>query len=238
MGTKLAVDSSSKHETTHSPCGILMKKMLFAAAGLVIALALACSSATPFSTANPTATTVPAVTPVPVQGWELARSRPMGPQSGPLYVYAGVDVDVAINGNPPSRVDATVPILELVFGGLAASEHPVLISDVIGHSESASVMIVEPLPDKHEAPDWLAGDMGGRPGRRSRGISASVHHRIRIPRRDRLLRAQGKLRPVQRLLGADGKLIGHPDGGITGRGDGFTVFSPENLKGEEVWLGH
>ena len=65
-------------------------------------------------------------------------------------------MDVAIDGNPPSRMDATVPILEFVFEGLAAGEHPVLISDVIGHSESASVMIVEPLPDKHEAPDWLA----------------------------------------------------------------------------------
>ena len=39
------------------------------------------------------------------------------------------------------------------------------------------------------------------------------------------------------LLDANGNLIGHPDGGITGRGDGFTVFSPENLKGEEDCLG-
>ena len=38
------------------------------------------------------------------------------------------------------------------------------------------------------------------------------------------------------LLDANGNLIGHSDGGITGRGDGFTVFSPENLKGEEVCL--
>ena len=49
-----------------------MKKMLFAAAGLVIVLALACSSATLFSTANPTATTAPTVTPAPVQEWELS----------------------------------------------------------------------------------------------------------------------------------------------------------------------
>ena len=80
----------------------------------------------------------------------------MGPQSGSLYVYAGVDVDVAIYGNPPSHVDATVSILEFVFEGLAAGEHPFLISDVIGHSESASVMIVEALPDEQDAPDWLA----------------------------------------------------------------------------------
>ena len=39
------------------------------------------------------------------------------------------------------------------------------------------------------------------------------------------------------LLDANGNLIGHPDGGITGRGDGFTVFSPENLNGEEDCLG-
>ena len=38
------------------------------------------------------------------------------------------------------------------------------------------------------------------------------------------------------LLDAEGNLIGHPDGGITGRGDGFTVFSLENLKGKEIWL--
>ena len=39
------------------------------------------------------------------------------------------------------------------------------------------------------------------------------------------------------LLGANGNLIGHPGGGITGRGDGFTVFSQENLNGEEDCLG-
>ena len=53
-------------------------------------------------------------------------------------------------------MDATIPILEFVFVGLAASEHPVLISDVIGHSESASVMIVEALPDEQDASGWLA----------------------------------------------------------------------------------
>ena len=65
-------------------------------------------------------------------------------------------MDVAIYRSPPSRVDATVPILEFVFEGLAAGGHPVLISNVIGHSESASVMIVEALPDEQDAPDWLA----------------------------------------------------------------------------------
>ena len=79
----------------------------------------------------------------------------MGPQSGSLYGYARVDVDVAIDGNPPSRMDAAVPILEFVFESLAAGKHPVIISGVIGHSESVLVMIVAALPDEQEAPDWL-----------------------------------------------------------------------------------
>jgi len=39
------------------------------------------------------------------------------------------------------------------------------------------------------------------------------------------------------LLDADGNLIGHPEGGITSRCDGLTVFSPENLEDEKLSLG-
>ena len=38
------------------------------------------------------------------------------------------------------------------------------------------------------------------------------------------------------LLDANGNLIGHPDGGITGRGDGVTKFSPFELEGEDIWV--
>jgi hypothetical protein len=38
------------------------------------------------------------------------------------------------------------------------------------------------------------------------------------------------------LLDAGGNLIGHPDGGITGRGDGVTKFSPFELEGEDIWV--
>ena len=65
-------------------------------------------------------------------------------------------MDVAIDGNPLGWMDVTVPILELVFEGLAVREHTVLISDVIGHTKSALVMIVEAPLDEQKAPDWLA----------------------------------------------------------------------------------
>ena len=38
------------------------------------------------------------------------------------------------------------------------------------------------------------------------------------------------------LLDANGNLIWHPDGGITGMGDGVTKFSPFELEGEDVWV--
>ena len=162
--------------------------------------------------------------------------RAIGPQSRALYVYAGVDVDVAIDGDPPSRMDATVPILEFVFEGLAAGEHPVLISDVIGHSESALVMIVEALPDEQEAPDWLA-----------KWVADLEAGAVEFPPRSTTrYEYQGETvyyvlkescDQFSDLLDANGNLIGHPDGGITGRGDGFTVFSPENLEDEKLSLG-
>ena len=39
------------------------------------------------------------------------------------------------------------------------------------------------------------------------------------------------------LWDAEGNLIGHPDGGITGGGDGITQFSPSDLEGKGVWPG-
>jgi hypothetical protein len=37
------------------------------------------------------------------------------------------------------------------------------------------------------------------------------------------------------LLDAGGNLIGHPDGGFTGGGDGVTEFSPMDQKGDVIW---
>ena len=144
-------------------------------------------------------------------------------------------MDIAIDGNSPSRMDTTVPILEFVFEGLAAGEHPVLISDVIGHSESALVMIVEALPDEQEAPDWLAkwvADLeAGAVEFPPRSITGYEYQGETV-----YYVLKESCGQFSDLFGANGNLIGHPDGGITGRGDGFTVFSPENLKGEEVCL--
>ena len=126
--------------------------------------------------------------------------------------------------------------MEFVFEGLAAGEHPVLISDVMEHSESALVMIVEVLPDEQEAPDrlakWVADLETGavefppRPITRYEYQGETVYYVLKE-----------SCYQFSDLLDTDGNLIGHPEGGITGRCDGFTVFSPENIEDEKVCLG-
>ena len=133
-------------------------------------------------------------------------------------------------------MDAAVPILEFVFEGLAAGEHPVLISDVMGHSESALVMIVEVLPDEQEAPDrlakWVADLETGavefppRPITRYEYQGETVYYVFKE-----------SCYQFSDFLDADGNLIGHPEVAITDRCDGFTVFPPENLEDEKVCLG-
>ncbi|MEE8466469.1 MAG: hypothetical protein V3S68_08340, partial [Dehalococcoidia bacterium] len=82
-----------------------MNKMLFAAAGLIIALAMACASAAPdptattvppFETPTATATAVPQLptqTPKVQQEWELLGIAAEGNTvTVSLHVFAGIDV--------------------------------------------------------------------------------------------------------------------------------------------------
>ena len=78
-GTNTTATSSSRYETTQALRSIPMEKILFTVAGLIIALAVACSGdatsePTGGATVTPTATTVPKIeypTPRPVQEWRL-----------------------------------------------------------------------------------------------------------------------------------------------------------------------
>ena len=97
-------------------------------------------------------------------------------------------------------------------------------------------MIVEVLPDEQEAPDWLAKwvvDLEAGPVEfPPRSITGYEYQGETV-----YYVLKESCDQFSDLLEGNGNLIGHPDGGITGRGDGFTVFSPENLNGEEDCLG-
>jgi hypothetical protein len=180
-----------------------MKKILFTVAGLLVALAVACSGG---ATSQPTggatvtspATTVPKVeTPTqrPVQEWRLDGVSVEGNTvTVSLFYHSTTTVSVTLNGAPETRRDNNVPVLAYIFEGVPVGEHDIVIKDVMGNVETTSVLVTALQPAEDQLPDWLA-----------------------------------------KWLDAGGKLIGHPDGGITGKGDGVTKFSPFELEGEEVW---
>ncbi|MEE8466382.1 MAG: hypothetical protein V3S68_07890, partial [Dehalococcoidia bacterium] len=106
--------------------------------------------------------------------------------------------------------------------------------DVAGFGETASVSIEMPDEGNGELPGWLA-----------EWVADLEAGKVEFPPRS-ITRYQHQSETVyyvlpqccdqfSELLDADGNLIGHPDGGITGRGDGVTQFSPSELEGEEIW---
>ncbi len=219
-----------------------------------MALAAACAGSTPVPTATtvsqaptattaspaPTATVVPQVsTPIllPIQEWYLQGIAVEGDTvTVSLFLYVWISVGVTVGGTSPSRVDTSIPILEFVFENVAAGEHPVVIKDVVGYIERTSVKVQAPDSDDETLPDWLAewvadleaGKVEFPPQSitRYRYRSAAVYYVL-----------PQCCDQFTDLLDADGNLIGHPDGGIAGRGDGITQFSPSDLEGEEIWPG-
>ena len=213
-----------------------MNKMLLAIAGVLIALAGACADATP----APTASTIPQVsTPTPMvnQEWVLEGVEANGSTvTVKVRVFAGIDVGVTLRGTAPSRVVASIPIIEFVFEDVPAGDHPVVILDVVGFSERASVTVEAPESGTGGLPDWLAEWVADLEAGNVEFPPQSITE----------YRYGGEIvyyvlpqccDQFSDLLDAEGNLVGHPDGGITGRGDGVTPFPASDLKGEEIWPG-
>jgi len=141
-----------------------MNRVIFAVAGLAIALAMARSGDTSGPTAVPTivptATAVPQVptpSPMPVQEWNFEKISVDGSTvTVSLHVFAGIDVGVTINGKEPIRVETAIPLINFVFEGVPTDEHPVVVLDAVGHKETASVTVEAPPSVDIVLPTWLA----------------------------------------------------------------------------------
>lgn len=225
-----------------------MNKMLFGIAGLMIVLAVACAGSTPVRTPTtgspvPTATIVATVstatdgprlsTPTPKvsQEWELQEISVEGNEvTVTLLVHAGIDVDVTVGGATPSRVNAEIPVIKFVFENVAAGEHPVVISDEVGFNERASVTVKA----AGQLPNWLAEWLIDLDSGKVEFEPVSIT-KYQYQGQTVYYVVQQCCDQFTDLLDAGGKLIGHPDGGITGKGDGITQFSPAGLEGETIW---
>ena len=164
---------------------------------------------------EPTPTPMPISTPGPSREWDLQDIRVDGSTViVPLHVFAGIDVRATLDGREPDEINAPIPTVEFIFHNVTPGPHTVEVRDVGGFSETMEVVVSTP-----GIPEWLIDLIQRLENEPVANPPASV------------TRYEYKGQPVyfvpQRccdifsdLYDADGNLIAHPDGGITGRGDG------------------
>ena len=148
-----------------------------------------------------------------------------------VFLHSTAAITVTLDGNPPTRRDDTaIPVLNYVFEAVPAGQHSIHISDVMGNPETTSVLVDWTKPIEDIAPEWLADlevkvlDNPPRSITKYQTKGETVYYVVK--------ECGDQFRD---LLDADGELIGYPDGGIAGRGDGVTIFDLTDLKGEEIW---
>ena len=102
---------------------------------LVLLVALACTSEA----------RTPTSTPSPSMEWDLESIRVDGSTVTVLLrVYAGIDVSVTLDARDPDRIKGPPPVLGYVFQNVSPGEHAVQVRDVVGHEETAQIVV--PIP--------------------------------------------------------------------------------------------
>ncbi|MDP3062845.1 MAG: hypothetical protein Q8O40_06510 [Chloroflexota bacterium] len=176
-------------------------------------------------------TTTPTPTPSPVQEWNLEDIQVVGSTVTVLLrVYAGIDVRVTLDGNQADEVRPALPTIEYVFQDVPRGTYALEVRDVVGHKETLEVAV-----PALGVPDWLADLIQRMENEPVTNPPASV------------VQYEYKGQTVYyvpprccdifgNLYDASGNLIGHPDGGITGQGDGRVPdFFKERKNETGVW---
>ena len=61
-----------------------------------------------------------------------------------LRIYAGIDVDVNLDGGEPDQVIARIPILEFVFQNVTSGPHSIRVKDIVGFEEVSKILVTSP----------------------------------------------------------------------------------------------
>jgi hypothetical protein len=215
-----------------------MKKILFAVAWLVIALVVACSGDTTGPTTAATAIPTPTAdtpTPRPAQEWRLESVSADGSTvTVSLFYHSTASVSVTLGGASETRRDQKTPVLGFIFENVTPGDHLIVIKDVMGNVATAPITVESPPLVDALLPLWLdewvvsldAGEVEFPP----QSITRYMHQGEEV-----YYVVMQCCDQFSDLLDAGGNLIGHPDGGITGRGDGVTKFSPMDQEGDLIW---
>lgn len=195
------------------------------------------AEASPTPEATPASTEPPVIeaTPAPQQEWQLSDVRvDSSTVTVVLQVFAGVQIDVTLDGTLPDMVNPPNPMAEYVFSEVEPGTHTLEIIDVAGNSETREITVSEQT-DIQGIPDWLGQMIGELESEPPSNPPQSIFR----------YEYQGEivyyLTPTccdlpSDLYHAEGSLLGHPDGGFTGSGDGnFPDFAEERSEESQVW---
>ena len=187
----------------------------------------------PWSPPTPSVRPTPTPTPSVIREWNLDGIQVDGSTvTVALYVFAGIDVRVTLDGRSSDQLTTQVPILEFVFTDVAPGKHTIEVKDVVGFSDIAEVVVPAPAP---EISDWLTGLIQRLEREPVSNPPASIT-RYEYNGQTVYFIPQRCCDIFSDLYDADGLIIGHPDGGITGQGDGrVSDFFKSRSNGSVIW---
>ena len=132
-----------------------------------------------------------------------------------LRMFASVDVQVTLDGRQADEVRPTLPIIKYLFNDLNLGTYTVEVRDVAGYSETAEVDVttVPPLSPWQTA---LVRKLENEPVANPPTSLTQYGYKGQVV----YYMPQRCCDIFSDLYDASGNIIGHPDGGITGQGDG------------------
>lgn len=194
---------------------------------LTLVLALACNNPAATPTADPGSTG----TPVAEKEWALGDVHVDGSTATvTLTVFSGVDVWATLAGRQADEVYSNLPDIAYVFSNVPLGIHTVLVQDVVGHSQTTQLVVSGPT-----LPTWLASLIRDLENAPVADPPASIT-RYTYDGQTVYFLPQRCCDQFSTIYDDEGNIIGHPDGGITGQGDGRVGdFFQARSDGESVW---
>ena len=233
-------DPSLKNQSKDSPGAgrisfkkeeVMKRVILLLVLSVGLLVAAACGGA-----AEPTPTPTPTAT--PIKEWNLEGIQVDGATvTVSLRVFAAIDVWATLDGKPSDEVRPIPPTIEYVFHNVTPGTHTVEVRDIVGHSETAEVVMPPPTATPTPPPlsTWLTDLIQKLENEPVANPPASISQ-YEYKGQTVYFLPQRCCDIPSTLYDADGNIIGHPDGGITGQGDGRVPdFFEERSNERIVW---